>query len=116
MKSRSSVRLGPVASQILGYLSTHKDAQDTVEGIAEWWLMEQRVRRMISEVKQALGELVTAGMVLRRKGRDGRVHYRLNSRMHKSVANQLRQAGSAAPPGAGEASVRRTDVDETGRQ
>jgi hypothetical protein len=89
VKSPSSVRLGPLAMQILRYLSTHKDAQDTVEGIAEWWLLEQRIRHVISEVKQALSELVAQGMIVERAGRDGRVHYRLNSRVKRTVAYLL---------------------------
>jgi len=91
MKSPSSIRLGPVALQILSYLSTHRDAQDTVEGIAEWWLMEQRIRCMIREVKQALAELVSQGLVLERGGRDGRVHYRLNPRKQRTVAQHLKE-------------------------
>lgn len=92
VKSPSSVSLGPVALQILSYLSTHPHAQDTVEGIAEWWLMEQRVRRMIGEVEQALAELVAKGILLERKGRDGRAHYRLNRRKRAEAAALLQEA------------------------
>ena len=80
MRSPPANRRGPVAVQILAYLSTHRDAQDTVEGIAEWWLLEQRLRPLIAEVKKALNELVANGLVLERRGRDGRVRYRLNPR------------------------------------
>lgn len=94
MKSPSSVRLGSVALQILSYLSTHKDAQDTIEGIAEWWLLEQRVHHMIGEVKKALAELVAQRMVVERTGRDGRAHYRLNPRKQRRVAHVLKEASS----------------------
>jgi len=89
VKSRSSVRLGPVALQILTYLGVHPNAQDTVEGIAQWWVMEQRVRCMSREVQRALAELVTKGMVLERTGRDGRAHYRLNSRKRAAIERLL---------------------------
>jgi hypothetical protein len=81
--------LGPLALQIMAYLSTHRDAQDTVEGIAEWWLLEQRIRNVITEVKKALAELVAHGLVLERKGRDGRVRYRLNPRKQRTAAHLL---------------------------
>lgn len=92
MKSPPSVRLGPVALQILSYLSTHPNAQDTVEGIAEWWLLEQRIRHVSRHVKQALAELVAQGMVLERTGEDARVHYRLNPRKRKTLAQVLNEA------------------------
>lgn len=91
--------LGPVAVQILGYLSTHRDAEDTVEGIAEWWLLEQRIRCVIAEVKKALAELAANGLVLERTGGDGRVRYRLNPRKRQDTAEQLRQLPARpAPP------------------
>ena len=67
-----------MALQILAYLNMHREAQDTVEGIAEWWLLEQRIRRVTKEVKKALVELVACGLVLERDGHDGHVHYCLN--------------------------------------
>ena len=90
MKSPLRVRLGPVAIQVLNYLSTHPNAQDTVEGIGEWWLLEQRVRSIIGQVKNALAELVVQEMVIERTGQDGRVHYRLNARKQRTVERLLR--------------------------
>jgi DNA-binding MarR family transcriptional regulator len=96
MNHPSSVRLGPVALQILAYLSSHREAQDTVEGIAEWWLLEKRIRHDIPEVKQALAELAAHGLVLERRGRDGRIHYLLNPRKRRTFAQHL-QAIPAGP-------------------
>ena len=103
MKSPTSMRLGPVALQILTYLSTHRDAQDTVEGIAEWWLLEQRVRHVITEVKKALAELVAQGLVLERAGQDGRARYRLNPRKCGTIARRVQAPHSettTTPPAA----------------
>ena len=33
-----------VAKDILAYLAEHPQAMDTLEGIAEWWLMRQHIR------------------------------------------------------------------------
>ncbi len=92
VNTSKSGRLGPVAQQILAYLNRHRHAQDTLEGIAEWWLVEQRVRHVVGDVKKAVGELVAQGLVLERTARDGRVSYRLDQRKHKllncSLANQ----------------------------
>ena len=53
-------------------------AQDTFEGIAEWWLLERWVRHETGEVRAALDRLVAAGRLGQRRGRDGRMHYRLS--------------------------------------
>ncbi|HWP43514.1 MAG TPA: hypothetical protein VNO14_09790 [Blastocatellia bacterium] len=67
-----------IAKEILAYLASHPDAQDTMEGIVEWWLLEQEIRRSTALVNAALAELVSQGLVLERLGRDGRTHYRIN--------------------------------------
>lgn len=90
MKSQSSVRRDQLALQILEYLRTHSDAQDTAEGIAEWWSLEHRVRNEITEVKRSLLELVAQGLVVEKTGRDGRAHFRLNPRKRR-VATHVRR-------------------------
>ena len=62
----------------MAYLARHPDAQDTIEGIAEWWLLEQRIVRAIAEVKAALAELVAKNLIVERKDKTGRSYYRLN--------------------------------------
>jgi hypothetical protein len=51
-------RAGPHG--VLRPSSRDPNAQDTVEGIAEWWVMEQRIRCMIREVKRALADAYAA--------------------------------------------------------
>jgi DNA-binding IscR family transcriptional regulator len=80
-----------VACEILAYLAEHPEAQDTVEGIAEWWLMEQQIKRGIAQIKNALTELVTQGLVLERKGRDGRIHYCLNRQRSGEIGMLLKK-------------------------
>lgn len=87
-----STDLSPVALQILEYLSVHPEAQDTVEGIAEWWLLEQRIRNVIAEVKMTLAELVVHGWLLQRSGLDGRVHYLVNPSRHRVPVGNLSDA------------------------
>lgn len=60
------------------YLEARRDARDTLEGIAEWWLLEQRIRQVIVEVKEAMAELLEQGLVCERIGHDGRVHYQID--------------------------------------
>lgn len=67
-----------IEREILEYLARHPGAQDTFEGIAEWWLLERWVRHETGEVRAALDRLVAAGRLGQRRGRDGRMHYRLS--------------------------------------
>lgn len=67
-----------IVSDILTYLTEHPDASDTMEGIVQWWLLEQKIKHQSVKVKEALAELVAKGLVLEYKGKDSRTHYRIN--------------------------------------
>ncbi len=85
-------RLGPIAIQILSYLAAHPAAQDTVEGIAEWCLLEKRIRRPSTQVRRAVEQLQAEGLLAARTGTDGRARYRLNPRKRRTVALMLRSS------------------------
>jgi hypothetical protein len=73
LKSDTAIR-----KEILDYLAVNPTAQDTLEGIVEWWLLEQQIEKAASAVKTALTRLVNEKKVTVIKGADGRVHYRLS--------------------------------------
>ena len=73
-----NVELSSIARDILAYLIEHPESQDTLEGIMQWWLLEQEIKRWIDQVQAAIAELVASGFVLERRGKDGRIHYRIN--------------------------------------
>lgn len=52
-----------VAEAILGYLEEHPHATDTVEGIAEWWIMRQQIRVNATTVTRVLQDLMERGLV-----------------------------------------------------
>ena len=56
-----------VSREILRYLLRHPDAQDTLEGISEWWLLEETIIRKYAEVEAALTKLVDRGFVLEKR-------------------------------------------------
>jgi hypothetical protein len=58
---------------ILDYFQKNPDALDTLEGIATWWLLN---RYPTQEVQAALCELVAAGLVVERRGRNKQTYYR----------------------------------------
>jgi hypothetical protein len=80
-----------MAHEILGYLLENPNAQDSIEGIVEWWLLERSIRRGTAKVKEALAKLVAQGLVLEHRGRDSRTHYRINRRQRGEIRALLRQ-------------------------
>jgi hypothetical protein len=81
----------PLADEVLAYVVRHPEAQDTVEGIAEWWLLEQRIRHAVSDVEAALSELVGNGFLVARQCTDGRTYYRLNPDRGQEIRRHFRQ-------------------------
>lgn len=78
------------AYQILSYLHANPDAQDTLEGIVEWWLLDQKIRQQTECVKTALAHLTTRGLIVARMGTDSRVHYGINRSKLEEIESLLR--------------------------
>lgn len=60
---------------VLTHLLENPRSQDTLEGITEWWLLEQRIRCAVRQVREALAELMARGFVAKKSGRDGQARY-----------------------------------------
>lgn len=81
--------LPPVESEILSYLVSHPSASDTLEGITEWWLLEQRITTGLRTVQAALERLKSMGYVLEGKNRAGRSSYSLNQERLSEIRGSL---------------------------
>ena len=93
--SKTSGEPGTTIRDILEFCARHFDRQDTVEGIAEWWLMEHRVERTVAEVRAAVEQLVEEELMVARRAPDGRVYYRVNQGRAPDIERRLaeRQEG-----------------------
>jgi hypothetical protein len=60
-------KISIVASYILAYLAEHPEARDGLEGIMDWWLLEQKIRYEMRVVKEALSELVEHRLIIEEK-------------------------------------------------
>jgi len=78
-----------IERDILAYLIRNPSAEDTVEGIVEWWLLDQRIRNESGRAKEALSDLVNKGLVLERTARDARSRYRVNAKRLKEIKKML---------------------------
>lgn len=68
-----------VAEEIERYLLTHRNAADTLEGIAKWWLQQQRYIDSIDCVHNALDVLIKRGLVQISTNLDGKKIYKSSS-------------------------------------
>jgi hypothetical protein len=67
-----------ITREVLAYLADHPEAQDTLEGIIEWWLLEQQIKRHTERVKECMADLVTQGLVIEHQSIDAHVRYQMN--------------------------------------
>lgn len=76
---------------ILRYMLSHPDAEDSIEGVAQWWLMEQRIVDTVRETRAALGELTARGWVVE-SGTGRPVRYRLNPARREEAERYVARA------------------------
>lgn len=79
-----------LASEILSYLLKNPDAGDTLEGVARFWTMRQRIDLILNDVQEALAELVAKGVLKERllRAPDGNIsqrYYQLNPDRKKEI-------------------------------
>src|SRR5215475_6765077 len=89
-----------VALALLDYLWRNRQAQDTLQGIAQWWLPQQQIETDTTTLKAALTELVGSKLILESKGKDAQIHYRLNHRKLRKIAAVLKQPLGCRPENA----------------
>ena len=71
---------GNISREILYYLVEHPEAQDTLEGIAQWWLLERKIRYQIALVSEAISGLVRRGLIVEQEIMNSKPRYRINSK------------------------------------
>jgi len=69
----------------------HTRAQDTLEGIVEWWLLEKKIERNTAEVKSVLDELSAKKLIVESKAPDNRIRYRVNRRKQTEIVALLNE-------------------------
>ena len=80
-----------IGNEILAYLIDHPNARDTLEGIVEWWLLEQQIKFQTARVKEALSDLVDRELILEKKGSNSQIHYRINQSKYKEIQELFKQ-------------------------
>lgn len=81
-----------VVHDLLSYLIDNPDAQDTLEGIVEWWFLERKIESRTAKVREALTELVASGLILEREGSDSRARYSINTKKQEEIRKLLERS------------------------
>jgi hypothetical protein len=74
-----------IGNEILAYLIENPKAQDTLEGIVRWWLLERQIKFQSAKVKEALSDLVARKLILEMRGSDSNIHYRINQSRFEEI-------------------------------
>jgi hypothetical protein len=66
-----------ISELIVSYLGTHHEAQDTLDGIVNWWLTFERIEQSTHAVADILEGLLRQGIITMRVSGDGAILYKL---------------------------------------
>lgn len=67
------------APEILDYLARHPDAQDTIDGILHWWVLDSCIRKWSPTIAETVAQLVAQGFLEEKPSAAGDVFYRVSS-------------------------------------
>ncbi len=75
-----------IARAILRYLQEHRDAKDTLEGIAQWWLLKEGREHSLAEVERAVALLLSRSLVVETRRGALPPFYQLNHTAQHQIA------------------------------
>lgn len=68
-----------IAGEIMAYLEKRPTASDSLEGISNWWLVQQAIAKNISNVELALEKLTSEGKISKSINSSQNATYSLNT-------------------------------------
>jgi hypothetical protein len=92
-KEPSDPRLPSPAAEILDYLARNPDAQDTIDGILHWWVLDACTRKWAPKIAETVAQLSEQGFLEQKLSADGQVFYRVSAH-YLSTLQQRRQRNS----------------------
>jgi hypothetical protein len=76
------------APEILDYLASHPEAQDTLDGILHWWVLDSCVKKWAPKVPETVAKLVQQGFVEEKLSPDGQTFYHVSARYLSALQQQ----------------------------
>jgi hypothetical protein len=78
-----------ITRAILHYLQVHPDAKDTLDGIAQWWLLKEWTERKYFQIEASIAQLVSKGLVVERRRPGLPPYYWLNREKQEEISRIL---------------------------
>jgi hypothetical protein len=89
LKTEMTRSVARISHEILAYLIENPNAQDTPEGIAQWWLLQQDINRSTALIREALAVLVNQGLLIQHQCKDMKTHYGINREKYEEIVALL---------------------------
>jgi hypothetical protein len=87
------------APEILDYLARHPEAQDTIDGILHWWVLDACIRKWAPKIAETVAQLVDRGFLEERSSADGQIFYHVSPSYLSTLQQQPpRNSTSDATP------------------
>ncbi len=83
-----------IAREILAYLRDHPDAEDTLEGIVQWWILERKIKYQKVLVQKAIDNLTKSNLVIEQKKKNIGCCYRINRSKNNEITTFLKKQNS----------------------
>ena len=80
-----------LTNEILQYLVDHPNAQDTLNGVVNWWLLGRTIKPRTALVEEVLNKLVADRLVIAQHGSDSQTTFKLNIRKRKQIIANIRR-------------------------
>jgi hypothetical protein len=81
-------RLPSPAPEILDYLTRQPGAQDTIEGILHWWVLDTCIRNWSPKIATSVAQLLELGFLEQKPSPDGNVFYRVSPHYFATLQQQ----------------------------
>ncbi len=85
-----------VALEILAYIANHPEAKDGLDGIVEWWILEQRIMVQTTIVKAAVWALVEEGLLLMERNNGSGLTYAVNPERLDEIREMVQNSSRLA--------------------
>jgi ADP-ribosylglycohydrolase len=79
-----------IARAILRYLKEHPEAKDTLDGIAQWWLVREWTERRRMEIEGAVALLLSEQLILQTSRTGLPPYYQLNEAKAPEISRILK--------------------------
>jgi hypothetical protein len=73
------------APEILDYLGRQPGAQDTIDGILHWWVLDSCIRSWEPKIAKSVAQLVERGFLEEKPSPDGKMFYHVSSRYFSAL-------------------------------